>query len=463
MRKLCSFAPRAMLVACPFFAEVYPDPTELPDAQGEFVEILETQDSQDTLFLAIDSTPLASPRVISPGRLVLCPMDSLRIFPEYPVPCTPLRTTLPNSRPLQLTLAQGICRDTAWLEAASPGKSWLRSNLGTDSSRWVLASPSPGFALPNMEPNVRNESIHLDSARWDGEHWRVWITDSGSGAQQILVRWESMDEKLAILQDSSRNPFPTEWQSPLGFGPWQWISLTLQGDDYPMDNQVKALLSPPGEPLLQITEIAAEPPANIPEWFEIKNTSPYPLHTSDISNCSVMSNMDSTEMLAPGDIALITDSRAELLQAIPALGRTVTLESTHALSLRNSSDTVHLCWRNFAVDSLFWNSAKPLGNSQKYSPGWVTASSSQMQTPMLEARVLSISHKAMPLRLRIPPSKESWDLHIFDRHGKERVQQRNLPEGLWEWQVPSSFPKGPLTIVLKGANGNLRWEAVLVP
>ena len=53
----------AVAVACPTLVEVFPDPTEVPDQQGEFVEIrLDSTFTADSLFVQLDEkTPLKMP------------------------------------------------------------------------------------------------------------------------------------------------------------------------------------------------------------------------------------------------------------------------------------------------------------------------------------------------------------------------------------------------------------------
>ena len=60
------------LSACPMFVEFFPDPTEVPDNEGEFVEIRLDDFRADSLYVSFDQkAPLAFPFPRSANRMVL--------------------------------------------------------------------------------------------------------------------------------------------------------------------------------------------------------------------------------------------------------------------------------------------------------------------------------------------------------------------------------------------------------
>lgn len=169
----CSFAV-ARALACPLFVEIFPDPTDVPDNEGEFVEIRldrnEGEAPPDTLVVQFeDKEPL---RFLYPAGKRFVLVHDLANCPEGDgVACGELGgVTLPNSRESYWKLwtestslwggVERSCPDSVGLPKPKAGKSFQRVK---ESDRWELSLPTPGAedayyeqqdGLPDDEPGV---------------------------------------------------------------------------------------------------------------------------------------------------------------------------------------------------------------------------------------------------------------------------------------------------------------------
>ena len=139
--------------ACPQFVEFYSDPVDVPDQEGEFIEIRLSDPSEEVAFRAESllvqfesKTPL---RFEFPqGNRLLLVHDSA-YCPGAGVACGLLGTvSLPNSRESSWLLEAGTCRDSVVLPKPKPGKSLQRVK---ETEEWVVSDPTPGM------PDVYNE------------------------------------------------------------------------------------------------------------------------------------------------------------------------------------------------------------------------------------------------------------------------------------------------------------------
>ena len=152
--------------ACPQFVEFYPDPIEVTDQEGEFVEIrldngldFEAAPSDSLLVQLEEKAPL---RFAYPsGKRFLLVHDSAFCVREEGVSCGLLGSiALPNSRESVWSLSAGNCLDSAVLPRPKPGKSLQRLK---DSDEWVVTESTPGIANSYYEWGVSPESEKQDS------------------------------------------------------------------------------------------------------------------------------------------------------------------------------------------------------------------------------------------------------------------------------------------------------------
>lgn len=451
------------LTACPYLVEIHADSDPLPDSEGEFLEVLVSQNAnpQDTVRIFLDDKMLGETEIAAGTRMVFCHKDSLRILPEHARSCLPLLGALPNTTPLQVILQAGICRDTAWLDRANPGRSWQRDS----HSHWVQTQASPGFGLPEIESGIINQYPILLSSSLEESGWQVQFTTDGNARDwQWSIHWISFGGESGTMQQDSANIGDTvKVNQPIGMLPWAHLKLQIFGDDFPLDNVVDTLLYPKMQPPLRITEVAADPEEGWPEWMEVENQSPAAISLGEISPCISMSAIDSSALLFPGMHAILTDSREQLLAAAPGLSQSIILETSAAWSLGNTADTVRLCYGKQQIDSLFWNKEQPL-TPQKPSPGWRPPANAKKEKPKLSTRILSYSKPHEDLQILLPEEGAPWKISVWDRFGNPVMQTQLAHAPLYIWKPASHLPLGPYQIHLRPTVGEpLSMGVVLAP
>ena len=211
--------------ACPRFVEFFADPVDVPDQEGEFVEIrlqelndgaLETK-ADSLVVLFDDRAPL---RFAYPGgsRFVLV-HDSLQCPPLDGVSCGLLGSiSLPNSRESVWRLSAGACLDSVQLPKPKSGKS-LQRVKETDS--WTVAEPTPGElnsfdelgivaepAVPDSLLSLVFSEIHHCPAEPEPE----WVEVYNASARTLAMRDFSFCGKKGNWSESLRDsiaPFET--------------------------------------------------------------------------------------------------------------------------------------------------------------------------------------------------------------------------------------------------------------
>ena len=158
---------RGLVSACPLYTEFFPDPVDVGDQEGEFVEIfmgegdgLATPESLSVQFEDRAALRLAYPRT----RWLLLVHDTARCVASDSVSCAALPFSLPNSRGTVWRLWAGECRDSVNLPRPKPGKSLVR--LG-EADEWELAEPTMGA------PQGREDALLPDSSRFDKPPLRI--------------------------------------------------------------------------------------------------------------------------------------------------------------------------------------------------------------------------------------------------------------------------------------------------
>lgn len=474
--------------ACPWISEVHADPTQLPDAQGEFFEIVNINtniSSTDTLriFLDADTLGIFIPTDEENSTQVFCHQDSLRLLPAFPVPCKLFTKALPNTRPLQIAATQGLCRDTAYLEPAQPGKSWQRTTQPPAQAIWEKAEPTPGFAAQGSGSNAYNAWISIDQIHQNSLTHSVVVSVHDSMPQsftehplKLIAKWQQLGTQEFMQNDTQ----PITQASPLTLefrgtpSPWMLLHLELIGDEYPLDNRLDTLLidSPP----LRISEVAPCPAKPWPEWFEVTNLTPYPINLADISHCKPMLDTTSLETLAPQGRAVITDSRTKLLVAMPGLAQTPILQTAQSLALSNSGDTLRLCFQGHTIDSVFWKSLSTSTCGQSFrvaadsllhttpSPGWQPKVSSYIYPPKLLTRIVSKTNPAHEFHVRIPLLDKPWSLDIASEDGSLWLRSAKIETTEFTWTPPAHVHIGSALAVLHAPDSTqTRIPFVIIP
>ena len=389
-----ALASLALASGCPLFSEFLPDPQELPDSAGEFVEIYWEASAApwDTLLVLFESDTIYQAPQLPGSRRLLLHRGAPTACPSWEgLECAPLQAPpLPNSRASQWTLSAGFCRDTAFLPTAKAGLSLQRS--AESPLEWIEAPPSPGLPSLTYERGIKNCAASVHSAERKDSLWSVELV--AKGCQGRLVGVEALPLDGSPSWQGSVEFTDSLYALPLLKAPkGLWLRLIHPPDDYPLDDTVEALLTHPLYPPLRLSEISPCPEEPMPEWLELHNTSsqPFPLGGVTLDGAGLQ---DSAGELPPGGILLLTrDSTA--LRAALGIGDLPILQWPLAY-MRNSADTLTLRWKDQPLDEATW-SEKELHCPESFYPGAPASSPS----PGFQPRQSEIAHASLEVSSRI--------------------------------------------------------------
>lgn len=357
------------------FVEFFPDPTDVPDAEGEFVEILlDSAFSADSLYISMDGKGMAYAYPAG-TRLVL--VHDTAGCPRRPgVACHPLGPSLPNSRASFWTLRAGTCLDSVALDVPKPGKS-LQRRGATDV--WVFASPTPGFANPAYEVDVHDCGIgQVSVAPGSGTGFVVsgWV--EGCAGTDVTLEWDGLFGRGASRSEEffAAGRFEREVDAEGGAR----LALRIPGDDYPANDSWDSLAFVPGRSPLVISEVHHCPAEPEPEWVELYNVSQRPLPLSRFGFCGRGGALGGeADSVLPGSAVLVTKDSAELRAFLGF--RDVLVRQVKMGVLSNTGGSLSLCFDSTAIDSVSWDRStvdcpsgfSPLTQRRDNSPGFVGA------------------------------------------------------------------------------------------
>ena len=153
---VCGLAFYASAFSCPMFVEFFPDPKNVSDQEGEYVEIRLDEFRGDSLFVRFESREILAFKWPEAERLVLV-HDSSLCPPRKNVACGMLgKVSLPNSRESVWKVWSGVCMDSVTLPQPKPGKSIQRVGL---TDEWVYVAGSMGVGDPEYELGVEEDSL----------------------------------------------------------------------------------------------------------------------------------------------------------------------------------------------------------------------------------------------------------------------------------------------------------------
>jgi len=406
----------ALLPGCPVFTEFLSDPLASGDALGEYLEISWKAESAfwDTLIIQQeDALPLLWKRDSATNRLlahrnapVACPLWKN-------VACIPLTgPALPNSRSARWTLQAGFCRDTADLLAPRPGIAQQRT--GISPGDWAFSSiPSPpekagtpGQPDPQYENDIDDCVSWVKSAHWNGKAWSIELDSRGCAERSVQVeaRFTNAAPPMNWELASGSGELP-----PIQRGSAIWLRRIHPPDANPANDTLDTLLLVPQESPLRITEVAPCPEEPLPEWFEITNISDRSFPLGELRECSSGLLSTPLDSLPAGASLIATRDTSTLRDWFGFPEARLALSSVP--SMRNSADTLALCWKQLVLDSTIWgsNNSPPCPESyspqtpqQLASPGFKSVSSSPSTDSPLEinVRILSLSDIHASLQAR---------------------------------------------------------------
>ena len=169
----CGLALYSVTYSCPMIVELFPDPKNISDAEGEYVEIrlddydrLEDGSNQfraDSLFVRFESKEILAFKWPDADRLLLV-HDSSICPPRKDLACGSLgKVSLPNSRESLWKVWSGVCMDSVTVPQPKPGKAMQRVGL---TDEWVFVAGTMGVADPEYELGVKEDSLLTLAGEW---------------------------------------------------------------------------------------------------------------------------------------------------------------------------------------------------------------------------------------------------------------------------------------------------------
>ena len=169
----CGLALYSVTYSCPMIVELFPDPKNVSDAEGEYVEIrlddydcLEDGSNQfraDSLFVRFESKEILAFKWPDADRLLLV-HDSSMCPPRKDLACGSLgKVSLPNSRESVWKVWSGVCMDSVTVPQPKPGKSMQRVGL---TDEWVFVAGTMGVGDPEYELGVKEDSLLTLAGEW---------------------------------------------------------------------------------------------------------------------------------------------------------------------------------------------------------------------------------------------------------------------------------------------------------
>ena len=430
----------SLVAACPQFVEIFPDPTDVADQQGEFVEIrMDSSFRAESLFVSMDEKLALGFAYPQGDRFFLSHGNSL--CPEKAgVVCGDLGSyTLPNSRESTWKLQTGTCSDSVKLDKPKPGKSFQRKGYG---DQWLLDEPTPGYGNPQYELDLDDCGISRVEYESRGDYW--WVSGRLSGCKGTWLRYQYRDlfrsegGKVDSLRVNEFFSFAVSAKGPV------WLHLQVSDDEISVNNSLDTLLAKVGNSPLMITEIHHCPEEPVPEWVEIYNASQVRLPLSRIRHCN-RGTFWGTEgdSIGPYESVLVSRDTASLREQI--VYRDVSLIQASIGYLNNTAGSFSLCFGEAVVDSANWDKFTvdcPLGFNPKTgkaenTPGFQGKHSEKYgQDPFmykLSTRVLR--KRGDYLQVRVESDSEVM-LNLLDSAG-QMVWKQKIPamSNTW-WKVP---------------------------
>lgn len=476
---LLAWVGTAALGACPYLAEILPDPESVEDSRGEFIEIRMPEDPwHDTLSVYFEEKlvwkgipKVASKRVLLLRDTSLCPQSD-RLF------CDLLTgKAFPNSRETAFALQSAACKDSAALLKPKAGKSLVR----TDSaySAWTYAEPTPGIPNAYLEENANDCHLHIDTLIYAESGWKGFWTLDGCDSAWVKALFRSTASYTentwqGELARGNRTAFETRISSDA-----VQIQAVLPPDDIPGNDSLDTLIALPGAFPIRMTEVHPCPEEGVPEWFELYNTSVRALSLASLNLCDEKSAFPAG-FLQKRESVIFTKDSVSLRDYVG--NDDVRIFQLHFGYLKNAADTLSLCYGSIPVDSVFWGKKAriqthcPDGFSTRTgrvenSPGFQTPGSFSADTALpfsveWNARLFSKKNPSHPLMLRIRSDSEVL-VELISGKGDLLWSSkfREDPAGNTWYRIPlleKGFP-GPNFLRVSQGNREKRIAVILRP
>ncbi len=466
--------------ACPYIAEVLPDPTEVEDSRGEFVEIrLPKTALKGALSVFYEQKEIWSGFAPDSAKRILLIRDTLLCPEVRNLFCDKLEgSAFPNRREMTLELWNGDCADSATLPTPKSGKSFVRSDSSFDA--WELAVPTPGVPNAVFENDVQDCRLRLESAEFENSHWRGTWRLSGCDSAQILATFLSMESTAEISQEAFLiRGKSVPWEAEVDAKALR-LKVSLPLDDVPGNDSLDTLLAVPGNFPIRLTEVHPCPEEGIPEWFEIYNAGFREMPLSQMNLCKTGRGFSPEMSLGKGQSAVLTKDTASMRDFV-GTDEILILQAGFGY-LKNAADSLFLCYGSEKVDSAIWGKNArirtncPSGFSvltgrSENSPGFQTPGSLAADTALpfrveWNARIFSRRNRAHPLMLRVQ-SEEDVLVELISGKGDllwKKIFPKDLGGNAWR-EVPliDKGSPGPNFIRVSRQNHEKRFGVVLRP
>lgn len=441
----------------PILSEAMADPTAVPDAQGEFLEIGNPGADTlglDSLRLDVDAQSLVLVGIrIAPGEAFLICRDSLPSA-NGGMACGArwAALSLANGRAAQVSLSGAGWRNAFALPASHPGVSWENTWDARESFLAFAPSAASWSGGDSATPGFRNSRSALRPERDLGITDVAWIPAGaregaaageegfleariarrGSGAAPaafLSLRLDAdWDGEAEILVDSLPVDMPASGEAVLrcgaGSGVRGIVHARLTRDEDP-GNDSFLLPVEPGRPLA-ITEWRPAPAPGEPEWVEIRNRTADSggiARRLDLSRAGFngMALGSKAGILQPGGFLVLTES-LERFRARYGPIKARVLQPAGWRPLRNSGDTLALSLAGLTVDSLVYGAVPAAAAREAGTPGFSADAAYAGEAAMAEGWSLSGRvagpGRAVDVEVRAAAGGR-YALRVFDLEGNK--------------------------------------------
>lgn len=182
---------------CPMFVEFFPDPKNVSDQEGEYVEIRLDEFRAESLFVRFESKEILAFKWPEAERMVL--VHDTAQCPQRPnVACGMLgKVSLPNSRESVWKVWSGACMDSVTVPQPKPGKAIQRVGL---TDEWVFVAGTFAVGDPEYELGVEEDSLMIAMVKWAKS---VKMTEIHHCPEEPMPEWVE-------LYNASENSLPLQ-------------------------------------------------------------------------------------------------------------------------------------------------------------------------------------------------------------------------------------------------------------
>ncbi len=455
-------------LACPMLVEVFADPVDVSDAQGEFIEIRlpEGEDGYgtggangctggaafDSLFVQFEEkSPLRFP--FPAGRRLVLVHDSVLCPKGESIACGLLGgVNLPNSRETYWRTWGSspreplICPDSVSVPVPKVGFSLQRVK---ESDRWEVTPPTLGEANPRYELGVKDCGLDpLQASLQGGDSEFLWnLRFSMSGCDSSRIHYEIKDpfEGKSLTDSSDIKPF-MEVEGVKGKA--AWVSATLPADEASSNDRLDTMLVAPGASPIVISEIHHCPQEPEPEWVEVYNRTGHALPLDKFRFCGRggFFARHEDDSIAPFQSIIFTKDTAALRDVLGYKdARLIQLSLGY---LNNSSGSIALCFGEAVLDSVAWDKStvscplgfSPITGKAEYTPGFQKSSSQKgalqkNETPFTYRLSSRMVRRNGTLRVYVE-SEKAVELRLLDSAGHVQWSHSAPAKSNAWWKVP---------------------------